>query len=519
MADHVDPQILTIEVGTVGCQVSTISISGVVTDSEFNKIEFIYPYTGGIELDPELLWNTIRKTIMVVASRSRLNYGQLAAICCSSGLDGMIPVDAEGNALKYASIWNDWRVKKGQFSVFRGWKSSAGMSIKKIKQWAKIQAGEGSPELQEPAVQLLLFKELYPELYQKTYKFINILDYIDHKLTGRFVTTPDSRLIDWIMDSRNSMLEAFSHDLLRDHGIDQDKLNEVVPNSAPIGELLPELAEMTRLPAGTRVVAGGMSGVTSIIGAGAVDDFQPIYYLGSSSWIETHLPEGNWQSGGLIQLAPAAVPGKQIISAYQSAATLNLNYLRDKVFYAVDELGASIPPEDTFQIMDRMATKAPPGCNGLMYIPILKGVIGYPGEDHRGAMLINLTPNHSRTDIVRSVMEGVALNTRHILYTYEKSIGRKFTRLNMAGGGARSVVWCQIFADVLNIPMRQISDPGNVNSRGAAILAAVGLGYLSFEDVPRIIQYQLVFSPREENREVYDQLYKNYVGYFRGIEH
>ncbi len=258
-----------------------------------------------------------------------------------------------------------------------------------------------------------------------------------------------------------------------------------------------------------------MAGVTSIVGAGALDDFQPFFYLGSSSWIEVHLPDGKWRMDRSVHLNPSAVPGRQILSSVQPAATVNLNYLRDMVFFPIDELNGSLPPEDTFQIMDRMATKSPPGSNGLLYIPLLREILNFPKRTEMVRVLFNLTLEHTRAEIVRAVMEGVALNTRQLLSPFEKYAERKFTRLNIAGGGAKSRVWCQIFADVLNIPIRQISDPGNVNLRGAAILAAIGLGYLSYEDAARAVQYQLVFSPREEIRALYDQIFRNYTSRYR----
>ena len=114
-------------------------------------------------------------------------------------------------------------------------------------------------------------------------------------------------------------------------------------------------------------------------------------------------------------------------------------------------------------------------------------------------------------------MEGVALNTRRLLEPIESIIGREFNRLNIAGGGGKSTIWCQIFADILNIPIRQVSDPGNVNARGAALIAAVGLGYLSYEDASRVIQYQTVFSPKEENRSLSDRMYKDFNSIHRKV--
>ncbi len=517
MAYNSDPLILAIEISTAGCKVSIVSISGAIINSEFNKITLYYPVTGGIEINPEELWSILITTITTVISSSHLDHNQLAAICCSSLCEGLIPVDINGVALKNAVIWNDWQTDRDNYSIFKGWKSSAGIDFKKIQRWVKIHEGETFPGAEEPAIQLLLFRDLYPDIFKRTHKFINILDYINCQLTGRLVSTPDSDLTEWIKDSRNLVYEVFSQDLMRDRGFNEEKANEIVPNTAVIGELKQAVAEQINLPTGIKVVAGAMAVITSAFGAGAIEDFQPFYYLGSSSWFAVHLPDLPGRKKVGIHVNPSIVPGKYILSSNQPAATANLNYLRDMVFFPGDELSSSVPPEDTFQIMDRMAGKALPGSDGLVYFPWLKGVNGQRSGYYPHAVIYNLSPQHTRADIVRAVMEGVALNTRRLLDPVQSIIGRKFNRLNIAGGGGKSIVWCQIFADILNIPIRQVSDPGNVNARGAALIAAVGLGYLSYEDASRVIQFQTVFSPREENRSLSDRMYKDFVSIHRKV--
>ena len=144
---------------------------------------------------------------------------------------------------------------------------------------------------EEPAIQLLLFRDLYPDIFKQTHKFINILDYINCRLTGRLVSTPDSDLTEWIKDSRNLVYEVFSQDLMRDRGFNEEKANEIVPNTAVIGELKQDVADQIHFPTGIKVVAGAMAVITSAFGSGAIEDFQPFYYLGSSSWFAVHLPE------------------------------------------------------------------------------------------------------------------------------------------------------------------------------------------------------------------------------------
>jgi xylulokinase len=517
MAYNSDPLILAIEISTAGCKVSIVSISGAIINSEFNKITLYYPVTGGIEINPEELWSTLILTISKTMERSHFDHSQIVAICCSSLCEGLIPVDSNGDALKNAVIWNDWQTDRDSYSIFKGWKSSAGIDLKKIQRWAKIHEGEAYPGAEEPAIQLLLFRDLYPDIFKQTHKFVNILDFINCKFTGRLVSTPDSDLTEWIKDSRNLVYEVFSQDLMRDRGFNEEKANEIVPNTAVIGEIKQDIAEQVHLPTGIKVVAGAMAVITSAFGSGAIEEFQPFYYLGSSSWFAVHLPEPPRRKKMGIQVNPSVVPGKYILASNQPAATANLNYLRDMVFFPGDELSGSVPPEDTFQIMDRMAAKTLPGSNGLVYFPWLKGVNGQKSGYYPHAVIFNLSTQHTRADIVRSVMEGVALNTRRLLDPIQNIIGRKFNRLNLAGGGGKSTIWCQIFADILNIPIRQVSDPGNANARGAALIAAVGLGYLSFEDASRVIQFQTVFSPREENRTLSDHMYKDFISIQRKV--
>ncbi len=93
-----------------------------------------------------------------------------------------------------------------------------------------------------------------------------------------------------------------------------------------------------------------------------------------------------------------------------------------------------------------------------------------------------------RAELVRSVLEGVALNTRWMNQATEKFTKRRFEHLNFVGGGARSPLWCQILADVLDRPIRQVADPVLANVRGAAFSASVALGHLQWDDIPSRIE-------------------------------
>jgi xylulokinase len=117
--------------------------------------------------------------------------------------------------------------------------------------------------------------------------------------------------------------------------------------------------------------------------------------------------------------------------------------------------------------------------------------------------------------LFRAVFVGVAHNRRWVLGYVEKFIKRRMDPLNMIGGGAKSDVWCQIYADVLNRTVRRVEDPLQANARGAAFIAAVGLGHIRFDDIPGLIRIARTFEPNPANRELYDELFAEFLELYK----
>ncbi|MCJ7533066.1 MAG: FGGY-family carbohydrate kinase, partial [Anaerolineales bacterium] len=130
--------------------------------------------------------------------------------------------------------------------------------------------------------------------------------------------------------------------------------------------------------------------------------------------------------------------------------------------------------------------------------------------------LFNLSVRTNQNHLVRAVLEGVAYNTRWSMGYVEKFIGRKMDSLNIVGGGGNSDVWCQIFSDVLDREIRKVKNPQMTNARGAAFLASVGMGDITFADIPALIQYERSFTPAPANRAIYDALFAEFLAIYRG---
>jgi xylulokinase len=165
--------------------------------------------------------------------------------------------------------------------------------------------------------------------------------------------------------------------------------------------------------------------------------------------------------------------------------------------------------------MDRIAARVPAGSNGVVYTPWIFGERSPVEDSEVRASIFNLSLENSREDIIRAFLEGVAFNTRWMLAPAEKFLGRKIESLNLVGGGAKSAVWCQVFADVMNLTIRQLKDPIEVNARGAAFIAAEALGLIKFEDLHQYVEVETVYTPNPANRAIYDKVFAEFVTYYQ----
>jgi xylulokinase len=214
------------------------------------------------------------------------------------------------------------------------------------------------------------------------------------------------------------------------------------------------------------------------------------------------------------------------MTALQATAGGNLTFLKDKILYHKDELlqdeRSDGQAADIYKIMDRIAERVPAGSNGVLYTPWIWGERAPVDDRKLRAGLYNLSLNNSREDIIRAFLEGVAFNTRWLVEPVQRFIGRKLEVINLAGGGGNSNVWCQIFADILNLQVRQVKDPIQANARGAAWIAAAGLGEIHFDDITGLTEFEHIYTPDPRNRALYDNLYHEFTQIYkqmRGIYH
>jgi xylulokinase len=298
-------------------------------------------------------------------------------------------------------------------------------------------------------------------------------------------------------------------------GVERGKLPDLKHATDILGELTPEAAAELGLMSGIPVVAGTTDAQSAAIGSGAVKDYEAHLYVGTSSWISCYVPFKKTDIWSNMASLPSAVPGRYYVANEQECAGVCVTFLRDNLLYPNDGLAVGPRPDEAYQLMDRIAAQVPAGSEYLIFTPWLYGE-RTPIEDHtvRGGFF-NLQLKTKRESMVRAVLEGVAYNARWLLKCVERFCGRRLDDLHMIGGGARSDVWCQIYADVLNRTIRQVKDPVQANARGAGLVASVALGLIKLDDVAARVEIARTFHPNPAHRRIYDELFREFLNIYR----
>jgi len=504
--------VLAIDHGTSGVKTSIVSTDGSVIDSEFEKTPIYFLDHGGAEQDPEDWWNALVTTAKRLLQKDIVHRDSIVGCCVSSTFSTTVAVDEEGRHLANALTWADSRGAPYVQEVMKGFPGVDGYGLFKLLKWIPKTAGCPLISGKDDIAHVLLWKHEHPEVYEKARMFLPSKDYLNLRLTGQFATSYDSVHLFWVTDIRDINNIRYDDGLIRSVGIDKKKLPPLKASIDVLGTLSPEVADEIGLGKDVRVVMGSPDHQAACIGSGAIRDYEGHIYIGTGSWVECMVPFKKCDILHSIATLPTSIPGKYQCLNEQDFAGGCLSLLADNVlFHRNDLLPARESPETPFRVLDEIASQVPAGSHKLIFTPWVNGE-RTPVEDTtlRGG-LHNLSKTTNMDHIVRAVMEGVAYNTRWSLGYVEKFIKRKLNPIHMIGGGAKSDVWCQIMADVLNREIRQVRDPQQANARGAALIAAVGLGYISFDDVPDLVPLEESFFPNPDNLKIYGELYREFL--------
>ena len=507
--------ILAIDHGTSGIKASIVSATGRVMDSDFHRTPISFLPGGGAEQDPQDWWDGVLVAAKRLVARKSVRASDIAAVCVSSTFSTTVAVDADGLHLANALTWMDSRGAPHVRRLMKGFPSFEGYGLAKIMKWLPKTAGGPTLSGKDDIAHVLFWKNERPELYDRTHMFLPSKDYLNARLTGELAASYDSIQLFWLTDIRDARAVRYDDTLISLAGIDREKLPPLKPSTDVLSDLLPEVASEMGPPPGVKVVMGSPDHQCACIGSGAVRDFEGHVYIGTSSWVQCIVPFKKTDVLHSIASFPTAVPGKYQSVNEQDIAGGCLDFLLNSIMYGRHGVSPDGMADNPYEELNRIAENVPAGSHKLIFTPWLNGERTPVDDNTLRAGLYNISKTTTFDHIVRAFLEGVAYNTRWSLNYVEKFVGRRLDPLTIIGGGAKSALWCRIFADVMGRQIRQARDPWQSNARGAAFIASVALGEIVFDDIPGLMEYEQVFSPDPGNRGIYDELYEAFVDIYR----
>ena len=514
-ADTGAKYVLAVDLGTSGPKVGLVTTDGEILGHEFEPTALLLLPGGGAEQDPDDWWRAICQAARRLLSRHPIPVENIVAVNCMAQWGGTIAVGRDGRHLMNAIIWLDARGAPYAQRLVGGLVTISGYEPLKLAQWIRIVGLAPARSGKDPAGHILFIRHERPEVYHETYKFLEPLDYLNLRLTGCFSASYDSIGTYFATDNRKVAHIRYHESLLRMLDLPRDKLPDLLPTASVLGQITPVAAAELGLSERTQVVTGTPDLHSAAIGSGAVRDYEPHLYLGTSAWVLCHVPFKKTDPLHAIGTLPAGIPGRYLAGGVQETGGACLTFLRDKLLYVDDELATAAPAEKTYTVLDRVAGHAQAGSGGVIFTPWLYGE-RTPVDDStvRGGFH-NLSLTTERSHLVRAVFEGVALNTRWGFQYVERFMNRRLDGINAVGGGARSAVWCQIIADVFDRTVRQVQEPQLCNVRGAALQAAAALGYVPFNDIGARVPIAATYRPDPAVRRLYDELFREFVNLYR----
>jgi xylulokinase len=503
--------ILAIDLGTSNVKTAVVDRKGTLLGTGRGSIETVHTADGGAEQDPERVWQAVLNAADQ-ALASLANRRDVRGIACASQYSSIVPVDAQGRPTGNMVVWMDKRGAPARLVQLPGGERMK-PSLLQMGRWLQIH---GIPPLasgSDSLAHMRWIKLARPDVYERTATFLEPMDYVTARLSGRRVTNVCSSFMMLLTDNRSSD-PAYHPTLLKWSGLDVEKLPDLVAIDEPLGPVLPTVAERLGLARDTVVFPAINDTQAGGIGASAFAGDHAGVSIGTTGVCITHVDFKKTDVLNSLASMPSPFPGRNFVMAEAGIGGGAVKYFLDHLVFARDGFGDH-SLEEQFSALERAIEPIEPGSDGVLFLPWLTGSIT-PAEDGkvRGGFL-NMSLRTTREHLAQAVLEGVAFNQRWVQEHVARFAKRDISRIKFYGGGALSAAWSQIFADVLSCPVEQLRDPEFAVSRGVALLGFHRLGELALDEIEAGVPINAVYSPRPEVSARYDAMFTQFVRVFK----
>ena len=480
----------------IGIDSSTTATKALLMDERGNIVAvgateygFETPKPLWSEQHPDLWWEGTAASIRKVLAMSAIDPKDVAGIGLTGQMHGLVLLDEEGAVLRPAILWNDQRTQ-AQCDTMRARLGKARL--------VQITGNDALTGFTAPKI--LWVQENEPDVWAKTRHILLPKDFVRLRLTGDYATDKAGAAGTQLFDIAQ---RDWSPEVLAALEIPAAYLPKSYEGPQITGHLSAEAAAATGLPVGVPVMAGGGDQAAGAVGVGAVTPGIVSLAMGTSGVVFAGTDAPVIEAEGRLHAFCHAVPGRWHMMGVMLSAAGSLRWYRD-----------TLAPGVSYDDLLAPAAHVPAGSDGLLFLPYLTGErTPHPDPDARGGF-IGLTVRHTQAHLTRSVLEGVAFGLRD---SFELMLGAglgEITQVRVSGGGARSPLWRQILADVLNAELVTVNTTEGA-AFGAALLAAVGAG--AFPDVDAAVAATVQVTDRVQpgpDVAVYAAMYPLYTSLY-----
>ena len=446
----------------MGLDISTTSAKALIVDEGGNVIAaasspqpISQPKPLWSEQNPADWWDGMAGSIRQALSDANLRGEDISAIGLTGQMHGLVLLDAAGETLRPAILWNDQRTQAQCDAM------TAAVGRQRLLELT------GNPALTGfTAPKLLWVRDNEPQVYAQIKQVLLPKDYIRYKLTDAYAT-------DLAGASGTSLLNVaernWSLEMLTALDIPIEWMPPVHEGSQVTATISQAGAAATGLKAGTPVAGGGGDQAAGAIGMGCVAADTIGVTVGTSGVVFAPLEAYAYEPDGRLHAFCHAVPNTWHFMGVMLSAAGSLQWYRD-----------SFAPQLDFDRLLGEAADVPAGSEGLFFLPYLSGERTPHPDPLARAAFIGMTGRHSRGHLTRAVLEGVAFGLKDSFTLIDQAGLPDRFEVRISGGGAKSAIWQQIIADALAAPLVSVNTTEG-GAFGAAILASVAAGI--FDDV------------------------------------
>jgi xylulokinase len=490
--------ILSLDLGTTAIKVGLFATSGELLCLASREQQLLFPQSDRVEQSLTDTWQFVCQATKEIITDQ--DPGKIAAIVVTVQRGSVVPLDEDGEPLTDLIVWMDQRglgqVERLQTVVGNEtYYNISGHPIVPITGISKV---------------LWLHQEA-SEIWEKT----------------TCVGAPQTVFLHWL-GCKESLIDTSAGSYLFPNDIRKktwskkvadklafpvNKLPRLVAATDIVGKLSEQAGKDLGLPSGIPIVAGGGDGQCAAAGTGVVNPGNVMVNIGTGTGVQVFLTEPTFDPAYTLNCASHVVPGAWEMEGHTQASGVVFRWFRDEFCeFEVEE--AARLNLDAYDLIVDQARQAAPGADDLIFIPTFNGSTAPIVDPSARGAFIGLRLSHTRSHVIRSILEGITLEIRWMLDTIADS-GIPVDEIHLSGGGSKNHLWNQIHADILNRPIYPVINP-DAALVGAAMCAAVALGhYAEFETAAEaFVQLGPSIEPKQENTEIYQKTYDRYVKTF-----